>query len=294
MYGLYLIGVLIVVGGVIATIGDRIGHVVGRRKLSLFGLRPKHTSFVITVMTGLTIVAASLATMSWLSHDVRTALFHMQEIREAYNENLQAYEESKQQLAALRAQVADSEQYLSGIVAARDRAANETRQLELQNASLQEQLAESQEELDRWKAHVVYLQMLGEELQSNVGQLEMTKEELVQRIQHLTDEMQHREVRLRQERFIFLRDDIVYGETVEAGRMTDDITDDVLDIAAESGALATQAGAKTLEIDEESMDDAVRFLTEQTGSWQVHVVAKQNTLPGETLPVTLQVVVDEA
>ena len=66
MYGVYLIVVLVLVGGAIAYIGDRIGRSVGRRRLTIFGLRPKHTSVMITVLTGLCIVAASIGTMAWL------------------------------------------------------------------------------------------------------------------------------------------------------------------------------------------------------------------------------------
>ncbi|HBS58399.1 MAG TPA: DUF3084 domain-containing protein, partial [Firmicutes bacterium] len=43
MFGISLIAVLAVMGGMIAYIGDKIGTKVGKRKLSVFGLRPKHT-----------------------------------------------------------------------------------------------------------------------------------------------------------------------------------------------------------------------------------------------------------
>ena len=52
MYGITLILVLAVVGGVIAFIGDRLGTRIGKRRLSIFGLRPRHTAVVVTVFTG--------------------------------------------------------------------------------------------------------------------------------------------------------------------------------------------------------------------------------------------------
>ena len=55
MYGLLLIVVLVVTGGVIAFIGDRVGSRVGKKKLSLFGLRPRHTSVIVTIITGVLI-----------------------------------------------------------------------------------------------------------------------------------------------------------------------------------------------------------------------------------------------
>ncbi|MEW6228806.1 MAG: DUF3084 domain-containing protein [Bacillota bacterium] len=83
MYGFTLVLMLIVLGGVIAFVGDRIGMKVGRRRLTIFGLRPKHTSMIITVITGIVVSTSSLAVMSMVSKDVRTALFKMREIQTA-------------------------------------------------------------------------------------------------------------------------------------------------------------------------------------------------------------------
>ena len=55
LYGFVLILTIAILGGLIALLGDRLGMRMGKRKLSLFGLRPKYTSMVITVITGLTI-----------------------------------------------------------------------------------------------------------------------------------------------------------------------------------------------------------------------------------------------
>ncbi|MGB4529751.1 MAG: DUF3084 domain-containing protein, partial [Bacillota bacterium] len=51
MYGAALIILLILLGGVIAYVGDVVGRRVGRQRLTLFGLRPKHTSVVVAVIT---------------------------------------------------------------------------------------------------------------------------------------------------------------------------------------------------------------------------------------------------
>ena len=61
---------LVVIGGIIAFIGDRIGMKVGKKRLSIFGLRPKHTSMLITVITGIVVAATSVLVMSIVSQDV--------------------------------------------------------------------------------------------------------------------------------------------------------------------------------------------------------------------------------
>jgi len=43
----------------VAYLGDIVGTRIGKRRISLFGLRPRHTSSVITVITGILIVAGT-------------------------------------------------------------------------------------------------------------------------------------------------------------------------------------------------------------------------------------------
>jgi predicted nucleic acid-binding Zn-ribbon protein len=83
LYGLALVVVLVIMGGLIAYAGDRIGMKVGRRRLSIFGLRPKYTSIIVAVMTGTVIAASTLIVLTLVSQDVRTALFKSREIQEA-------------------------------------------------------------------------------------------------------------------------------------------------------------------------------------------------------------------
>lgn len=81
MFTVAIVAVVVVLGGLIAFIGDHIGRRIGRKKLTLFGLRPKHTSVVVTILTGIVIAGGTLAALTALSEDVRTAIFHIREIR---------------------------------------------------------------------------------------------------------------------------------------------------------------------------------------------------------------------
>ena len=74
MSGLQLVVILALLGGVTAYIGDKIGMRVGRRRLTLFGMRPRHSSIVVTIVTGILIAAFSLGVLMAASNDVRTAL----------------------------------------------------------------------------------------------------------------------------------------------------------------------------------------------------------------------------
>ena len=81
MYGIMLIVVLVLTGGVIAFIGDRLGSKVGKKKLSLFGMRPKHTSILVTIVTGILITTVTFGVLAIASENVRTALFGMEKLR---------------------------------------------------------------------------------------------------------------------------------------------------------------------------------------------------------------------
>lgn len=101
MYGVYLVLALMLVGGVIALIGDRVGSKVGKKKLSLFGLRPRHTSMIVTVLTGILISTISLAMMSVVSKNVRTALFGMGKLQQEMMETQSLLQGTREKLAVV-------------------------------------------------------------------------------------------------------------------------------------------------------------------------------------------------
>lgn len=79
--GWFMLIVLAVMGGLIAYLGDKIGSKVGKRKIKLMGLRPKYTSILVTIMTGISIAVVTLGVMSVLSENARVALFGMNKLR---------------------------------------------------------------------------------------------------------------------------------------------------------------------------------------------------------------------
>jgi uncharacterized protein (DUF3084 family) len=76
-----LIPTLIFVSGLVAWIGNLVGRNIGRRRLTLLGLRPRYTAQVITIVTGMLITVVTLAVVLLVSNDARQALFHLQEVQ---------------------------------------------------------------------------------------------------------------------------------------------------------------------------------------------------------------------
>lgn len=78
----FLILSLIFGSASLAILGDILGFKYGKQRISLFGLRPKYTSRLITAITGGMIAVIVLGVLSVFSQDVRTALFSMKYIRQ--------------------------------------------------------------------------------------------------------------------------------------------------------------------------------------------------------------------
>ena len=76
----FLIFLLVaVLAGGIAMLGNQLGRKIGRRKMTVFGMRPRHTSIFITTVTGSLIACLTLAVAMIFSKDVRDAVKGVQE-----------------------------------------------------------------------------------------------------------------------------------------------------------------------------------------------------------------------
>jgi len=98
--GWLLIVALLLLGGVLSTLGDRLGSKVGKARLSLLGMRPRRTAVVITVLTGSLISAISLGLMLLVSDRLRTGLFELDQLERRLREGREALERSQSELSS--------------------------------------------------------------------------------------------------------------------------------------------------------------------------------------------------
>jgi uncharacterized protein (DUF3084 family) len=143
--GWLLILALLVLGGVLSTLGDRLGSRVGKARLSLFGLRPRHTAVVITVLTGSLISAVSLGLMLLVSERLRRGLFELDRIEERLRTSREQLEDSRGELQASQAQVARAQ-------LGQQRVQRELTEAEKRAATLRTQLAPLRAERARLEA----------------------------------------------------------------------------------------------------------------------------------------------
>jgi uncharacterized protein (DUF3084 family) len=112
--GYILVFVILVLGGVIATVSDRLGTKVGKARLSLFKLRPRDTAVVVTVMAGSILSALTLGILFATSKPLRTGVFRIDEIQKRLNNarkeiNLATQEKNRVETELARARAAQAQ-----------------------------------------------------------------------------------------------------------------------------------------------------------------------------------------
>ncbi|HLN46874.1 MAG TPA: DUF3084 domain-containing protein [Magnetospirillaceae bacterium] len=73
---------IVVLAGLIAFVGDRVGHQVGRRRMTLFGLRPRYTSTIFAVGFGMLIALFAVGVVAAVNQEARQALFSINTLRD--------------------------------------------------------------------------------------------------------------------------------------------------------------------------------------------------------------------
>jgi hypothetical protein len=86
--------VILVIAGAVAYVGDRVGHQVGRRRLTLFGIRPRYTSTIVAVATGVVIALVVTLVAIFASEQVKTAFFRLSTL----NSQIVTLQQREQQL----------------------------------------------------------------------------------------------------------------------------------------------------------------------------------------------------
>lgn len=86
---MYYILISIILSGVIAYLGDALGTKVGKKRLTLLGMRPRTTALFVSISTGIVITLTTFLIGMMLSEDVRLALFSIDNLKKDID-NLQA------------------------------------------------------------------------------------------------------------------------------------------------------------------------------------------------------------
>ncbi len=177
-FGIGFMVLLMLVGGVAAYWGDRVGMIVGRRRLSIFGLRPKYTSRVVAVSTGVLIVLFTLVTLIIASNSVRQALFGMDELQAQIvhlSSEVTEFESKRVELESRNEQLLSRSHELEA----------ETRQLEAEKRILDDEIVALEEQIEQTQLDLSRAQVQLSDLQENLEVMRFLGEQVFNVAQNL-------------------------------------------------------------------------------------------------------------
>lgn len=182
MTGWLLILTLLVLGGVLSNLGDRLGSRVGKARLSLFRLRPRSTAVLITVLTGSLISAISLGLMLLVSERLRTGLFELDQLEERLansrrllassqlelNRAEQGKRDAQQRFEQAQARASKLRQGLAPLIAQRNRLEQERSRLNLEVRDRDAEIGRTEAELSQVRKRIAAGAQELKDLESNL------------------------------------------------------------------------------------------------------------------------------
>ncbi len=276
MSGWLLIVALLVLGGVLSTLGDRLGSRVGKARLSLFNMRPRRTAVLITVMTGSLISALSLGLLLLVSQQLRVGLFELDALQQRLRDSRRDLETANQEREEARN--------------ATLRITAELKRAQARSVTLREELAPLQKERERLEAE---RDSLSQEINARDADIQRTEAEL----QRVRNRIQTGEAELREleRNLVALRRGAVVlrsGQTLTTATVrldSDDQAKEVIDqllqqanLVAYSRVLPGEAPEQQILLVPRSDVERLMTLIRRPGTWVVNLRSATNVLRGET------------
>ena len=112
MSGWLLIIFLLLLGGLISTLGDLLGSKIGKARFSILKLRPKKTAVLITILTGSLISASSLSLMILVNRQLRVGLFRLGDLQKKLQDSKQVLIPLKEEREKLETKIKVKEKEL--------------------------------------------------------------------------------------------------------------------------------------------------------------------------------------
>lgn len=285
MFGLTLILVLAIMGGAIAFIGDKLGSKIGKKRLSVFGLRPYHTSILMTVITGILIAAATLGVLSFASKDVKTALFGMEslktELTNLNKDKLTAEQEladKNKLIATLDGQIKETTSNLQEMKVERD-------QINAQLVELQGRFAQADSDLAATRAEVESLEVSREKLNGEIKELE-----------EATARLRAGLIAIREGDVVFRAGEVLYAGILKAGLPEEENAKQMdFFLASANQTILTRMDVTNKEVQalwlpNEMVRKAKEVLAAAKGTVYVRVCAAGNIISGEMAVSRLEMV----
>lgn len=296
MDGVLLIVVLIITGGAIAFIGDRLGSKIGKKRLSIFGLRPRHTSIVITIFTGVCITTLTFGVMAAASENVRTALFGMERLNRSMIETQQKLSRVQDDLLAAQQEQASTNDALS-------QSKEDVAKLKAQHAALEEESARLQEESAQLQEGNRLLEEAKQELMQRNEELDSRNTTLANRnekltadndmLARLTDKLRSDFITMREGNIAFQAGEVIASGVIRGNRPAAEVDADMQVLAQlanrnVSAKLGRDTSDENIWIFRPEYEATVKRIAESPQDMVVRIVASSNLLRGESVYTSLE------
>lgn len=287
-----LIATLIAVSAVVAWAGDIIGMKLGKKRITFLSLRPKYTSRIISVLTGVGIALATLFVISVASEPVRTALFSMKFVQ---NQITTLTAELNQNRDSLQSMTVDLFESRGDLQEKQDELSNVERKLAEGTKNLEDarrQLADMKAVKEKTELEQAALLEEKAQLLAESRRLEESVTELKSEAENLKAGIQ----RLREGRIAALTGEILAQGVINESEGTAKDVDQALErFSDESRALlAYRFGKKPEDIREpivnnESVSAVKREIVTKPGRYLLRLTALTNAVEGEPVMAELEV-----
>ena len=269
MFGVTLILVIVLTGGLIAFLGDRIGTRVGKRRMTLWGLRPRYTSIIITILTGILIAGSTIGVLTITSYDVRTALFGMEAL--------------KKQTRKLAVEVESRTKALDAAQKELNAARSEIEKKNAEYAATNERIVAITRELQE-------LQRNKQVLDERIASLNAAKAELqqdVDRLNELTANLRRGIATVREGTIVLRAGEVIAANVVQGGGNRADVERRLNDYMK----LANQRLRDRFQIEDEKLDlifigkahaeEVISFMTARSEPMVLRLLSASNVVIGE-------------
>ena len=283
--------VLMIMGGVIAFLGDKIGSKVGKKRLSLFGLRPKYTSIIVTIISGILISFLTIAALAVVNENVRVALFGLSRLQERMANLNQEIEVKNKELEEGKQQLKERNKEYKYMTLRSENISKELERVESQRAYAETELSVVQKAYDEARQGV-------EASAEEIEKLEKTKEELSGNISKLNKEKESLlgNIAAIREGTVVFRAGQVLTDAVVDENMTKEQSEQVLGSILNdiNNLLKDRMNVKDKDVylvrmPQFSFDSAVEKVKEAKNKKLVRVVAAGNLILGEPAIVEFDV-----
>ena len=289
--GVKILIIIALMGGLIAYMGDKLGTKVGKRRMSLFGLRPKHTSIIVTIVTGLLVAAATVGILSFTSQSVRTALFGMDQLRADMKQLNEEVAAKTQELIRGKALLEQNKQELEERMA-------EIEQIRREVEATKAELASAQAAKDATEAELASLQSSYAEVSKKLADLEATRAKMeahIKDLQNTQEQLQNGIIHLREGTILFQVDQLLAQAVVRPGLSAEDSNATIKHIINDTNQLVLRRlgiedqGQAVVYVDRQNVEVATQKLIDSKTPMVVQVVAAGNIISGEPAVALIQV-----